>query len=272
MNRILFQILLDVFCISLLLIFENVHCGEYFLDTCCSLNENETIFLSCSSNEIVHLNLIEIYYNSNDYCSYPSSCCQIQTSCSRRITKYSSFNCDGKQFCFISKRCFPIYSSCTNYQSRYGQYITIQYSCLNIHNQTDSQEEEDQTVLVHLSASDQKMKENFLWRKQLKSSPIFLIAIIFLFLCFLLIIYWLADFIGKKYCQQKSSHFQSNLIYLNKPNEKHYVQSNSSIPIRKIYPQFHSLYPYQTLINVQHDPFTGQVYSRTFYPHFNSYQ
>ena len=44
--------------------YSSLESNEYFLDTCCSLNSNEKVYLSCGPNEKIRLNLIKIYYYS----------------------------------------------------------------------------------------------------------------------------------------------------------------------------------------------------------------
>lgn len=264
---------------------------EYYLDTCCSFDETQQLTLSCLPNEQIQLKLIEIYYNSNEYCSSEFSCCKYRTQCSRRITKYSTLNCDGKSSCSISKTCLKIYDSCSSIEGLYGQYITIQYSCLT--NETEIEEEEQQPVpfIVKLSTTDerndhsvmndQSFLRNLFMKNDLKSSPLFLIMIIFLFLLFLIFTYWLADQLGRKYCRKNSSKTKNTIsteILLQHPvDEKIQVQTNPTLTINRIYPtysksSYQNISPYsyhQRYLTVHHHPFTQQHYSRTFYPYFN---
>jgi len=294
--------------------YHSLRSNEYFLDTCCSLNENDKIYLSCAPNEKIHLNLIQIYYNSDEYCSSELYCCKYRTKCSRRITKYSSLHCDEKNSCWIDKTCLKIYEPCASIYGLYGQYITIDYSCLPLTeiyqtiNETNYLDY-DQPVpfIVKLSTSDETTRknsfiqknslENLLISTDVKSSPLFLISIIFIFILLMFITYWLADQIGKKICRQ--NHFRNNLktdtiqtkiLLQHSPEDKTKVESNSSLPITRIYPsnsnyqyyhyQNKNKYPYtpyssnsyRQYINVEHDPITGQIYSRTFNPYFNYYQ
>jgi hypothetical protein len=270
--------------------FDLLKSNEYFVDTCCSLNENEKLYLSCGLNEKIHLNLIQIYYNSDEYCSSELYCCKYQTKCSRRITKYSSLHCDEQNSCWIDKSCLKIYDPCSSIYGLYGQYITIHYSCLEINETNSFDSEEPVPFLVKLSTIDETTIKSFSKKDSLKdllitdnfkSSPLFLISIIFLFLVLLFLTYWLADLIGKKICRQNrlkknvKTNTMSTKIFLEHPAEnKIKVQSNSSLPITRIYPSYsnYQYYPfnsYQRYINVQHDPLTGQIYSRTFYPYWN---
>lgn len=281
-KRIVFYVCLVIFS-RVDLIYSNEleqqRSNSFEISTCCSTTGNDQLFISCSSNEIIQLNLIEIFYNSNVDCSIGSSCCQTKTSCSRRLTKYYHSNCHHKQFCFIDKTCFKIYSSCAHPNGLHGQFIYVQYSCLTLNsNQTQQEEEEDEDeelspIIVKLSTSDQTTRErtNLVLKSELKSSPIYLLLVIFIFIVLMFVIYSLADFVGKRFCRdEERKSLSSHLIYLNKTNEKVNVQS--TIPKTRIYPkEIHSYYPYQTLINVQHDPTTGQVVSTTFYPHFQYY-
>jgi len=280
--------------------FDLLKSNEYFLDTCCSLNENEKLYLSCGSNEKIRLNLIQIYYNSDEYCSSELYCCKYQTKCSRRITKYSSLHCDEQNSCWIDKSCLKIYEPCSSIYGLYGQYITINYSCLPIDNLNETDlfdTEEPVPFVVKLSTIDQTTTtksflnknslKNLLITNNLKSSPLFLISIIFLFLLLLFLTYWLADLIGKRICRQ--NRFKKNVktntistkILLEHPAEnKTKVQSTSSLPVTRIYPsysnyQYYNKQPYsfnssyERYVNVQHDPVTGQIYSRTFYPYWD---
>jgi hypothetical protein len=295
--------------------YRSLRSNEYFLDTCCSLNENEKIYLSCGSNERIHLNLIQIYYNSDEYCSSELYCCKYRTQCSRRITKYSSLHCDDKSSCSIDKSCLKIYEPCASIYGLYGQYITIDYSCLpssetyETINQTNYFDN-DQPVpfIVKLSTSDEPIIKNSVLRKSslkhflisndLKSSPLFLISIIFVFLFSMFITYWLAGQVGKKFCRQdhgkknvQTNTIQTKIFLEHSPEDKTKVQSSSSLPVTRIYPshsnyQYHQPYyhylnknkyrytpysvnSYRRYINVQHDPITGQFYSRTYNPYFN---
>lgn len=289
MNKINLIILIYLLKPTLILMLNNVYrslkSNEYFLDTCCSLNKNDKIYLSCGQNEKIHLNLIEIYYNSDEYCSSELYCCKYKTKCSRRITKYSSLHCDDKNSCYIDKNCLKIYNKCSSIYGLYGQYITINYSCLSLNNTFIDNYEEPVPFIVKLSTTelDNKkiIKNNFLISKDLKSSPIFLISIIFVFLLIMLISYWSADKIGKKLCRKKKSSIETKIIYQHKSDDKTKVQSNSSLPITRIYP-YHFNYYYQNnpnlnnypkkYIHVEQHPITQQIYSRTFYPYFNYYQ
>jgi hypothetical protein len=269
--------------------YRSLRSNEYFLDTCCSLNENEKIYLSCGPNEKIHLNLIEIYYNSDEYCSSELYCCKYRTKCSRRITKYSTFNCDEKTSCSIDKSCLKIYSSCSSIYGLYGQYITINYSCLPLNETNSFDYDQPVPFIVKLSTSDETtiknsfIKKNSLITNDLKSSPLFLISIIFIFLLLMFITYWIADQIGKKICRKKNfkiKTIQTKILLEHSTQDKTKVQSDSSLPITRIYPSNYyyqnktkySYNPYQRYIDVQHDPITGQIYSRTFNPYFNYYQ
>lgn len=265
--------------------------NEYMIDTCCSLNEKDQILISCSSNEQINLKLIEIFYNSNEYCSSEYSCCKYQTKCSRRLTKYSTLHCDGKNSCQIDKTCFKIYDHCSNINGLYGQYITIQYSCLTTNNQTESYEEEEEELVpfvVKLLTSDEindglNMNENSLIKNELKSSPMFLMIVILVFLLFLLITYFSADQFGKKICRKSSwkkpmkTNRISTEIFLENINEnKIKVQSNPSSTMTRIYPTYSNNssyynhpYSYQRYLTVHQHPFNGQYYSTTFNPYFN---
>ena len=268
-NLILFILLINVGLILML----NKR-KEYLIETCCSLNEKDQIFISCSSNEFIYLKLIEIFYNSNEYCSSEYSCCKYKTKCSRRLTKYSTLHCDGQNSCQIDKTCFKIYDHCSNINGLYGQYITIQYSCLTNINQTDSEEEEEPVpFVVKLLASDQlKMNENSLIENELKSSPMFLIIVILAFLLFLLITYFSADQFGKKICRKRSSKTNriSTEIYLENLNEnKIKVQSNPSFTMNRVYPNYNHPYSYQTYLTVHQHPSNRQFYSTSFNPYLN---
>ena len=298
MNRINVIILILLFNPTFILMFKkrfrSLKRNEYFLDTCCSFEENDQMTISCPLNEQIRLKLIEIYYNSNEYCSSEYSCCKYRTKCSRRITKYSTFNCDGKNVCSISKTCLKISDPCSNLNGYYGQYMTIEYSCLStngIVNQTNIFEDEDQPVpfIVKLSTSDQiddrssvnekSFFKNFVVENDLKSSPIFLMLIIFVFLLFLILTYWLADQIGRKICRKKSSkkvsRMSTEILLDHSSEEKTKVQSNPSLTMTRIYPSHSNSYsnhPYsyqQRYLTVHQHPFNGQFYSRTFYPYFN---
>jgi hypothetical protein len=188
---------------------------EYFLDTCCSLNSNDRIYFSCGLNEKIHLNIIEIYYNSDPYCSEEFYCCKYETTCSRRITKYYNSNCDQKNSCWIDKSCLKIYSPCSNLQGLYGQYITIKYSCLPLIeriNSTDQFNYQPVPLFFKLFKSEETIKTNqliktkyLLIRNNWKSSPIFLIILICIFIFLILIIYCLADQIGQRICRKHYS-------------------------------------------------------------------
>ena len=255
--------------------FRSFKWNEYFVDTCCSFNENAKMNLSCSTNEKIHLKLIQIYYNSNEYCSSKYSCCKLKTQCSRRITKYSNLQCDGQNSCLIDKNCFKIYSPCASLTGLYGQYITIEYSCIKsneiFENETDSNEESI-PFIVKLSTSEEQREYTFL-KTNFKSSPLFLFFIIFLFLLLLFLTYWLADQIGKKMCREKTS-FQTKLFFEHQQEKPIQVQSNSSLTTR-IYPSHSYFHPYplnsyhQRYLTVHHQPSTRQIYSRTFNPYFN---
>ncbi|CAF1341132.1 unnamed protein product [Adineta ricciae] len=255
---------------------------EYFLDTCCSLNGNERIYLSCGLNEKIHLNLIEIYFNSDSSCLSPYSCCQKRTKCSRRITKYFSLHCDEQNSCWINKTCLKIYKSCANSNDYYGQYLTINYSCLSFNeNLTKIVDEEILSPFIVKLFTEKKNE-----RKSFENSQIFLIGIICSFIFLMLIIYSFANFIGKKFCQNISQKNQSQQIDLipkkilvkHDQDQKITVQSVNCPSPTRIYPikttftsnpkSFyipHSHYSYRPFINVYQDPFTGQISSRTFY-------
>jgi hypothetical protein len=313
MSKIKLILLICLLKPSLILMLNNGYVSsspnEYFIDTCCSLNENERVYLSCGSNEKIHLNLIQIFYNSAEYCSSELYCCKYETKCSRRITKYSSLSCDEKNSCWIDKTCLKIHDECSSISGLYGQYITINYSCLPLSqtyetiNRTDSFDNyQPVPFIVKLLTSDETTRKtsfenknsfkNFLISNDLKSSPIFLIGIIFLFVLLMLIIYWLADQIGQKLCRQNPLK-TSKLVISHSSDEKAKVQSNPSLPVTRVYPSqkiyrydqplydYHhsnkyryipySFNSYQKYIHIQHDPTTGQTYSRTYNPHFNYY-
>ena len=295
MGRIYIIVFINLLNPSLILMLNNkyrsLRSNEYFLDTCCSLNENEKIYLSCGPNEKIRLNLIEIYYNSDEYCSSELYCCKYRTKCSRRITKYSSLNCDEKNSCSIDKNCLKIYSSCASIYGLYGQYITINYSCLpsieksSIINETNSYDY-DQSIpfIVKLSTYDQTTIKNILIENtNLKSSPLFLILIIFLFLLLMFIIYCLADQFGKKVCRQNNlnKNIKTNIYFQHLSDQKENVQSNSSLPITRIYPSnsnnqyYNNKYPYRNsypkYIQIEHDPINQQIYSTKYKHYFNYY-
>jgi len=134
--------------------------------------------------------------------------------------------------------------------------------------------------------------KNFLITNDLKSSSIFLKLSSLLFLLLMFIAYWLADQIGKKICRKnpfkknvKTNTIETKIHLEHSSQDKTKVESNYSLPITRIYPsnsnyQYYHLnhknkYPYHShrrYIHVEHDPTNGQIYSRTFYPHFNYYQ
>jgi hypothetical protein len=267
---------------------------EYLIDTCCSLNGNDRLYLSCNLNEQIHLNLIEIFYNSNEYCSSEFNCCKYRTKCSRRITKYFNLHCDQKNSCWIDKTCLKIFKPCSNIYGLYGQYITINYSCLSI-NQTNSEEEEDQsgTFIVQLLTSQDKTTttKNFILINHLKSSPIFLIGIILTFILLMLFIYGLANRIANSICRkdslEKSELIPQKFLFKHENVDKIGVESVSSLPVTRIYP-CQSIYRYEKAfydnssipylnnrskqyINIQHNPYTGQISSRIINGYFNYY-
>ena len=273
--------------------------NEHFLDTCCSFNEKQRIYLSCGLNEKIRLNLIEIFYNSNPYCSSRYSCCKYRTDCSRRITKYSNLKCDDKNSCWIDKTCLKIYKPCANIYGLYGQYITINYSCVSsiqtydIKNRTDYFFSNKQIpFIVKVLSSERTTVKNLMIKKNFfipdnnfKSSPLFLISVIVFFLILMSISYYIADQIGKKV--RHPNHLKKNLktrkVFLkNTTEEKARVEINRSIPVTRIYP-YTTIYeyrrpyfdsnnhyiPYRTFVNIEHDPTTGHFYSRTYNPYFN---
>ncbi|CAF0828299.1 unnamed protein product [Didymodactylos carnosus] len=106
---------------------------EKHVDVCCGLGE---IKLTCSQNEKIRLNIIQLYYTENCYLlesnTNSSTCCKRKSSCSRRITKYSH-HCNEQQECFIEKTCLKIYKPCAIrgiVDVAYGQYMTIDYFCI----------------------------------------------------------------------------------------------------------------------------------------------
>lgn len=276
--------------------YRSLESNEYFIDTCCSLNSNEKVYLSCGPNEKIRLNLIKIYYNSDEYCSSELYCCKYQTKCSRRITKYSSLHCDEKNSCWIDKNCLKIYDSCSSIYGLYGQYITINYSCLLLNQTNLFNNEQPVPFIVKLSTSDETTTiennfikknslKNLLISKDFKSSPLFLISIIFLFLLLMFITYWSADQIGKKFCRKKSFKkklIETKIFYEHSSEDKTKVQSNPPLPITRIYPSHpHTNYyhynpylnnSYRKYIQLQQHPINEQIYSRTFNPYFNYYQ
>ncbi|CAF1156399.1 unnamed protein product [Adineta steineri] len=267
--------------------------NEYFLDTCCSLNENQRIYLSCGLNEKIHLNLIEIFYNSEEYCSEQFYCCKYKTKCSRRITKYSSLHCDQQNSCWIDKTCLKIYKPCTNIYGLYGQYITINYTCLPSNNNNEDDyyhfnETNDETIpfIVKLltSQEDSSNKKNSLIKNEiflsdnLKSSPILLILIICIFIFLMLFTYWLAYLCGKNICRKNSNKTKTTPQKLLIPqkiqikhenNNKIKVQSNqNSLPQTRIYPS----YQYNNNNNQQHHreryyPTKSRHLSYSYNPH-----
>lgn len=213
--------------------------NEYFLDTCCSLDKNEKIYLSCLKNEIIRLNLIEIYYNSNEYCSSEYNCCKFRTNCSRRITKYSSLHCDDKNSCWINKSCLKIYEPCASIYGLYGQYITINYSCLKLNNTINTTTITNNNIpfILKFLISDDGLiattKKTILFDKNLKSSPLLLISISFIFVFSMLIMYYLTDQFGKKVFHSNYSKNiilqEKNIFIENKIQEKDKVQSQSQL-------------------------------------------
>ncbi|CAF1057442.1 unnamed protein product [Rotaria magnacalcarata] len=277
--------------------------NEYFIDTCCSFNKNDKINLSCRQNEIIHLNLIEIFYNSNPYCSSEYSCCKYRTNCSRRITKYSNLNCNDKNFCSIDKSCLKIYEPCSNIYGLYGQYITIYYSCLTLNNSYSNRNKTNVEnspysfpFILKFLTSESTTNKNLIIDKKLllfnnfKSSILSLISIILMFLLVMLIIYSLADQIGNKVCRKKYLKKQNKISFENcREEQKQKVESNDLKQINDIYstkqicqcyqPYYNYKYPYmyypmnqnERYLHIQHHPTTGQIYSTTYNPYFNHY-
>lgn len=266
--------------------------NEYFIDTCCSFNKNDKINLSCRSNEKIHLNLIEIFYNSNEYCSSEYNCCKYRTNCSRRITKYSNLNCYEKNFCSIDKSCLKIYEPCSNINGLYGQYMTISYSCLSLNNSYfNNKTNKTIPFIVKLFQFEETTVENSILNKNIflfnnfKSSILSLISIIFLFLLIMLFIYTLADQIGNKFCRKKSLKKQNKISFENF-HEEQKLKVNSSNNLKQIkdiysmktycecqkYPCiYYRINPNEKYIQIEHNPTTGQIYSTTYNPYFNHF-
>lgn len=252
--------------------------NEYVIDSCCSLNENKQIFISCPTNELIHLKLIEIFYNSNQYCSQQYSCCKYKTKCSRRLTKYSTLHCDGRNSCQIDQTCFKIYDQCSNINGLYGQYINIQYSCLTSINQTHHDEEEEEEMVpfvVKLSTSDERNIQTVM-ENETKSSPMFLMIVILIFLLVLMISYFSADQFGKKICRKKSfkkplksNRISTEMFFENINEKKMKVQSNPPSTISPKNFSSHHPYSYQRYLTVHQHPLHGQFYSTSFNPYFN---
>ena len=172
-----------------------------------------------------------------------------------------------------------IYKSCANSNDYYGQYLTINYSCLTFNESLTTNQEDILNPFIVKLFTEKDKKE----RKSFENSRIFLIGIISSFVFLMLIIYSCANFIGKKFCQNISQENPSQLIpkkILVKHDQDHKitVQSVNSPSSTRIYPikttftsnpkSFyvpHSHYSYRPFINVYQDPFTGQISSRTFY-------
>ncbi|CAF4995792.1 unnamed protein product [Rotaria sp. Silwood1] len=274
--------------------------NEYFIDTCCSLSKTDKLNIYCRQNEIIRLNLIEIYYNSNEYCSSEYNFCKYQTNCSRRITKYSNINCNEKNSCSIDRTCLKIYEPCSSLNGLYGQYITIYYSCISLLlNKTKLNDNYNDNIpfIVKLLTSEKTNKNksfienDIILFKNFKSSPLSLISIIFSFLLFMFIIYSLADHIGNKICRQKNL-IKNKSILNNQQNEREdkiNVQSNRFKSLKDVnsyrtinlynksiyrtkYPYvYYSINPYHKYIHIQHNPITRQFYSTTYNPYFNHY-
>ncbi|CAF1262323.1 unnamed protein product [Rotaria sordida] len=302
MNKIKFQLFIYLLKPSIIFMLNNNDSflsNEYFIDTCCSFNKNDKLNIYCNKNEIIRLNLIEIYYNSNEYCLSEYNCCKYRTNCSRRITKYSNIICNDKNSCSIDKTCLKISKPCSNKNGLYGQYITIYYSCLSLLNKTNIYLNNDNSIpfIVKLLTSEDKYENKSIINKNLiefnyfKSSLLSLYSIIFFFLLFMFIIYSLAYQFGKKIFHKKN-FIKNNKIKLNQEffiEDNRNVQSNRSKTNKDIYSYkrkylfnnsinrikypyiYYSINPYQKYIHIQHYPKTRQFYSMTFNPYFNHY-
>ena len=280
--------------------------NESFVGTCCSFDVNDRLALSCGHRQTIRLNLIEIFYSSDVHCSSsPFSCCPSATTCSRRLTKYSSWNCDQKNSCSISRTCLKIYDPCAGPHGSYGQYLTVNYSCVtkdSWSHDIDDLSHQALPLIVHLFASAERKEErrplrDLLWWKSIlpttdwKSSPLVLILVICLFLAFMLLVYWFADQIGQRICRPTRSTDRvrslSNCEYIvwkYSPDENNRVEANPTLLLSDHRTREESLsaehrhvllprssFPSSPrLIHVQHNPITGQIFSRTFAQHFNA--
>lgn len=186
---------------------------EYFIETCCTMNESETMEISCEKSESISMNLIEIFYNSNKNCLSNGNCCLEKTKCSRRLTKYFKLNCDGKSHCFISRYCSMINHPCAHIHGYHGQYLLIHYSCFKSSPSSPSLPSHSfilKSLKIPSNHSDHHHhhSEHFSSSSSMneeKSLKTFLILILLVLSSFLLI-YSTFYFIGKSLCHP-SSHF-----------------------------------------------------------------
>ena len=282
--------------------------NESFVGTCCSFDVNDRLALSCGHGQTIRLNLIEIFYNSDVHCSSsPFSCCPSATTCSRRLTKYASWNCDQKNSCSISRTCLKIYNSCAGSHGSYGQYLTVNYSCVtkdSWSHDIDDLSQQAMPLIVHLFASEERKKEirplrELLWWKSIlstsdwRSSPLILLLVICLFLAFMLLVYWFADQIGQRICRHLPARSTDRvqglsnceyIVWKYSPDENNRVEANSALlpsdhrareeslsaEHRPILVHRSSFPSSPRLIHVQHNPITGQIFSRTFAQHFHT--
>ena len=210
---------------------------DYFISTCCSTNQSETIQLICQPNEFIRLNFIEIYSRTSvDEClttnsididsSPPIECCRKQTKCFRRLTKYSKSRCDQTNSCSISSFCSTVYhSSCLNSNGIQGEFILIHYSCFNEENRRwnrvemkSSRKSEEifqrfnekifsiesfQSQRKFFDQMSRTSRSTTSSENNEKSNLIFLF-IVFIVIISILLFNWIFFSLGKSYCRSNS--------------------------------------------------------------------